>query len=102
MGRIHNILSEPAEITDSQAIIMAPPTTSPSLIAGLKTPGAPSFSPALGERVGATEIRGDIEFRNLHFRYGHTLKAAEKNNGRKHGDDDVLKDVNLRVPAGSS
>jgi ATP-binding cassette subfamily B multidrug efflux pump len=102
MGRIHNILSETPEITDSQAIITAPPTTSPSLIAGLKTPGAPSSSPAFGERVGPKEICGDIEFRNLHFRYGHTLIAAEQTNGRKHGDDDVLKKVNLRVPAGSS
>ena len=75
MGRIHNILSEPAEITDAQAVI---------------------------SRKSSTEIRGDIEFRNLHFRYGHTLKAAEKNNGRKHGDDDVLKKVDLHVPAGSS
>jgi ATP-binding cassette subfamily B protein len=52
--------------------------------------------------VGPNGIRGDIEFRNLHFRYGHTLVAAERNNGRQHGDDDVLKRVNLRVPAGSS
>jgi ATP-binding cassette subfamily B protein len=86
MGRIHNILSEQPEIID----------------AGVVAAGAPSSSPDFGERVGRTEIRGDIEFRNLHFSYGHTLKAAEKDNGRNHGDDDVLKNVNLRVPAGTS
>ncbi len=77
MGRIHNILSEQSEITD----------------AGVGTP----FS------VGVpTEIHGDIEFRNLHFHYGNTIKAAERGNGRAHGDEDVLKNVNLRVPAGTS
>ena len=77
MGRIHNILSEQPEITD----------------AGVGTP----FS------VGVpTEIHGDIEFRNLHFHYGNTIKAAERGNGRAHGDEDVLKNVNLRVPAGTS
>ena len=49
-----------------------------------------------------TEIHGDIEFRNLRFHYGNTIKAAEKSNGRAHGDEDVLKNVNLRVPAGTS
>jgi ATP-binding cassette subfamily B protein len=78
MGRIHNILSEPPEITEAEAAIS----------------GGPSLEP--------TEIHGDIEFRNLHFHYGNTIKAAEQNNGRKHGDEDVLKNVNLRVPAGTS
>ena len=102
MGRIHNILSEQPDITDAQEVLPDFPTPSPSLKAGVKTPGAPSSSPVLGERVGETEIRGDIEFRNLHFHYGNTIKAAEKSNGRKHGDEDVLKNVNLRVPAGTS
>ncbi len=73
MGRIHNILSEQVEITD----------------AGVRT-----NPPA--------EIHGDIEFRNLHFHYGNTIKAVEGGNGRAHGDEDVLKNVNLRVPAGTS
>ncbi len=74
MGRIHNIMSEQPEITDLHL-------------------------PAIHV---AREIRGDIEFRNLNFRYGHTLLTAGKNNGRSHGDDEVLRNVNLRVPAGSS
>ncbi len=74
MGRIHSILSEQPDITDA-----AVPAT-----------GAPR------------EVHGDIEFRNLTFSYGNTLVAAERGNGRVHGDEQVLKDVSLRVPAGSS
>ncbi len=89
MGRIHDILAEQPEITDVGTIA-----------------GAPSLSPVVGDRVGPsdvpTEIRGDIEFHNLSFRYGNTLLAAERGNGRVHGDDQVLKNINLRVPAGSS
>jgi ATP-binding cassette subfamily B multidrug efflux pump len=48
--------------------------------------GAPPLSPVVGDRVGPnhdpTEVRGDIEFRNLSFRYGNTLLAAERGNGR--------------------
>ena len=75
MGRIHNILSERPEITDAAVVVSG---------------------------KNSKEIRGDIEFCDLHFHYGNTIKSAEKNNGRKHGDDDVLKKVNLHVPAGSS
>ncbi|MGA8877871.1 MAG: ABC transporter ATP-binding protein [Candidatus Korobacteraceae bacterium] len=74
MGRIHNIMSEQSEITDAAV----PKTHTP------------------------TEFHGDIEFRNLSFRYGKTLRATESGNGRSHGDDEVLKNVNLRVPAGTS
>ena len=74
MGRIQNILAEQPEVTDA-----AVPAT-----------GAP------------TEIRGEIEFRNLSFHYGHTLIAAERGMGHVHGDEAVLKNVNLRVPAGTS
>ena len=84
--RIHNILSEQPEITDSGV-------------------GAPSSSPAVGDRVGATipsDVQGDIEFRNLTFHYGNTIVAADRRNGRSHGDEEVLKGVNLHVPAGTS
>jgi ATP-binding cassette, subfamily B, multidrug efflux pump len=74
MGRIHNIMSEQPEITDAAV----PKTNVP------------------------TEVRGDIEFRNLSFRYGNTLLAAERSNGRAHGDEEVLKKLNLHVPAGTS
>ncbi len=82
VGRIHNILSEKAEITDAAV-------------------GAPSTSSVVGDRVDVpTEVRGDIEFRNLSFHYGNTIASAER--GKSHGDEQVLKKVNLRVPAGSS
>ncbi len=84
--RIHNILSEQSEITDAAV-------------------AAPSSSPAVGNRVGATipsDVQGDIEFRNLSFHYGNTIVAAERRNGRSHGDEEVLKGVSLRVPAGTS
>ncbi len=72
--RIQNILSEQPEITDA---------TVPSS-------GAPR------------DVRGDIEFHNLTFHYGNTILAAERGNGRAHGDEEVLKGVSLRVPAGTS
>jgi ATP-binding cassette subfamily B multidrug efflux pump len=74
MGRIQNMLSEQPEVTDA-----AVPAT-----------GAP------------TEVRGDIEFRNLSFHYGDTLVAAERGMGHVHGDEAVLKNINLRVPEGTS
>ena len=103
MGRIHNILSEQPEITDE-------PTLSTRDVEKGGAPfihnsGALSFSPSVGERMGGsvpTEVRGDIEFRNLSFRYGKTLRATESGNGRSHVSDEVLKNVNLHVPAGTS
>ncbi len=74
MGRIQSILAEQPEITDA----------------------------AVPARDAPTDIRGDIEFRNLSFRYGDTLLAAERGNGHFHGDEFVLRNVNLRVPAGTS
>ena len=72
--RIENILNEKPEITDADV----PATDAPA------------------------EVQGDIEFRNLSFRYGQTLQSAANGDGRAHGDTDVLKNVNLRVPAGTS
>jgi len=72
--RIESILAEPLEITD----------------AGVPASGAP------------TNIAGEIEFRNLSFHYGQTLQATERGSGRQHGDEDVLRNVNLRIPAGTS
>ena len=74
MSRIQNILAEQPEITDEHVPVK----------------GAP------------TEVRGEIEFRNLRFHYGNTLIAAERGLGRIHGDENVLKGINLRVPAGTS
>jgi len=74
MGRIQNILAEQPEITD----------------AGVPALGAP------------TQIRGEIEFRDLSFHYGPTLIAAERGMGHVHGDENVLKNITLRVPAGTS
>src|SRR5271166_1619384 len=72
MARIQSILAERPEITDEHVPVK----------------GAP------------TEVRGEIEFRDLRFHYGNTLLAAERGSGR--GDEDVLKGINLRVPAGTS
>ena len=77
MGRIETILREQSEITDAD-------------VPGVNAP---------------TEIVGDIEFRNLSFRYGNTLRATESGDGAggaRHGDELVLKNVNLRVSAGTS
>jgi ATP-binding cassette subfamily B protein len=77
MARIQSILAEKPEITDSDV----PATAAP------------------------THITGDIEFRNLSFRYGNTLRSAESGNGASglhHGDELVLNNVNLTVPAGTS
>jgi ATP-binding cassette subfamily B protein len=74
MGRIQNILAEQPEITD----------------AGVPAVGAPNG------------VRGEIEFRNLNFHYGKTLIAAERGMGQVQGDENVLKDINLHVPAGTS
>jgi len=74
LGRIAAILAEKPEVTD----------------AGVPAKNAPQ------------EIRGDIEFRNLSFHYGQTLQAAERGEGHTHGDEDVLRKVSLKVPAGSS
>jgi ATP-binding cassette subfamily B protein len=74
VGRIESILAESPEITD----------------AGVPASGAP------------TDIAGEIEFRNLSFHYGQTLQATERGSGRKHGDEDVLRSVNLKIPAGTS
>ena len=113
MGRIHNILSEQPEIMDvptlstksverdGAPIPMSQPQRTPSVQSG-----APPLSASFADRVGPhnvpAEVGGDIEFRNLSFRYGQTLRAAEQSNGRSHGDEEVLKQVNLRVPAGTS
>ena len=74
MGRIENILAEQPDISDADV-------------------------PA---KEAPTEVRGEIEFRNLSFHYGHTLIAAERGMGHVHGDENVLKSINLRVPAGTS
>jgi ATP-binding cassette, subfamily B, multidrug efflux pump len=74
MGRIENILAEQPEITD----------------AGVPAESAP------------THVRGDIEFRGLSFHYGKTLVAAERGMGQFQGDENVLQNVNLLVPAGTS
>jgi ATP-binding cassette subfamily B protein len=94
MGRIHNILSEQPEITDEPTLsTRGVEKGGAPLSISTEVPGAPADLP--------TELRGDIEFRNLSFRYGRTLRAAESGNGRSHNDE-VLKNVNLRVPAGTS
>src|SRR5271165_675192 len=74
MGRIQIILAEQPEITD----------------AGVPAKGAP------------TEVFGEIEFRDLSFHYGQTLIAAERGMGQVQGDENVLRNISLRVLAGTS
>lgn len=76
MARIQSVLIEQPEITDADV----PANNVP------------------------TDIIGDIEFRNLSFRYGNTLRTQAGNGpgGAQHGDELVLKNVNLKVPAGTS
>src|SRR5271166_6023167 len=81
MARIHSILSEQPEIMDN-----------PTLSQNRRKDGAPA------DRMDP-EITGDIEFRNLSFRYGKTLRSAQNGDGR---DEPVLKNISLHVPAGTS
>ncbi|MGH9865359.1 MAG: ABC transporter ATP-binding protein, partial [Candidatus Acidiferrales bacterium] len=51
------------------------------------------------------EINGEIEFQNLTFRYPTTLAGNSSNgHGSSNGNEKppVLKDINLRIPAGST
>ena len=73
-GRIEDILAEQPEITD----------------AGVPAQDAPA------------NLRGDIEFRDLCFSYGQTLAAQEGNRSPGGEHEEVLRNVNLSVPAGTS
>ena len=77
MGRIESVLAEQPEITDAAVPESNPPRA----------------------------ITGEIEFRDLSFRYGNTLRSAQSGTSTgamQHGDELVLKKVNLVVPAGTS
>jgi ATP-binding cassette, subfamily B, multidrug efflux pump len=74
LRRIADIMAEKPEVTD----------------AGVPAVGAPQ------------EVLGDIEFRNLSFHYGQTLKSAERSEGRTHAEEGVLHGINLKIPAGTS
>ena len=74
MGRIETILAEKPEITGAAVPVVSAPT----------------------------EVLGEIEFRNLIFQYGQTLKARENGAGRVHGEEPVLRNINLHIPAGTS
>jgi ATP-binding cassette subfamily B multidrug efflux pump len=54
----------------------------------------------------ATPVRGDIEFRNLTFTYPTNLAGAGATNGKgtngSGGTHPVLRDINLKIPAGST
>jgi ATP-binding cassette subfamily B protein len=50
-------------------------------------------------------VEGEIEFRNLTFAYPTTMAGGSANasgNGNRPATDGVLRDINLRVPAGST
>jgi ATP-binding cassette subfamily B multidrug efflux pump len=71
MGRINEILVEKPEIEDSEAIQVKGRTGESSV----------------PTQILSTQIRGEIEFRNLNFSYNSTP---------------VLRNINLRIPAGTS
>jgi ATP-binding cassette subfamily B multidrug efflux pump len=52
------------------------------------------------------EVDGEIEFRNLNFAYPTTMSGASATNGsgkaKASGSDGVLRDINLKIPAGST
>ena len=79
MARIDEILSEQPEIADAN--VGADITTNSG------ETGTPPVPPGGDARRSTSEILGEVEFRNLNFAY----------NGVS-----VLKDINLRIPAGSS
>jgi ATP-binding cassette, subfamily B, multidrug efflux pump len=81
MVRIQEILSQKPEIADD----LVPAVANPALNDG--TTGVLPALPGEGARRSIGEVQGEIEFCNLNFAY----------NGAG-----VLKDVNLRIPAGSS
>src|SRR5712671_4021035 len=78
MVRIQEILSQQPGIADEAALALD------TLNNGAT--GVPPVPPGEGARL-STSIQGEIEFRNLNFAYNGTS---------------VLKDINLRIPAGSS
>ena len=102
MGRIHNIMTEQPEISDEPTLLPAGEKVSAhTVFRGGAQVGAPPFSPSFVERMGP-EIHGHIEFRNLSFQYGTTLRSAENGNGTRRPHQPVLKNINLQIPAGSS
>jgi ATP-binding cassette subfamily B protein len=81
MVRIQEILSQKPEIADEPVLAV----DSPALNDGAT--GVPPVLPGEDARRSIGEIQGEIEFCNLNFAYNGV---------------GVLKDVNLRIPAGSS
>jgi ATP-binding cassette subfamily B multidrug efflux pump len=76
--RINEILSQQPEITDEAALTLDTSNNGATSV--------PPVPPGEDARL-STNIQGEIEFRNLSFAYNGTS---------------VLKEINLRIPAGSS
>jgi ATP-binding cassette, subfamily B, multidrug efflux pump len=81
MVRIQEILSQKPEIADEPVLAVDSPTLNDGAT------GDPPVLPGEDARRSIGEIQGEIEFCNLNFAYNGV---------------GVLKDVNLRIPAGSS
>lgn len=67
--------------------------------------GTPSINDAEARREQTAAIRGDIEFRHLTFTYPTTRSgdsAQAPANGNAVANEPVLRDINLRIPAGST
>jgi ATP-binding cassette subfamily B multidrug efflux pump len=76
MGRLNHILAAQPQIDDRAATVPA-----------------------------ETKMEGEIEFRNLTFAYPTTMAGGSANgggNGNRSAADAVLRDINLKIPAGST
>ncbi len=61
----------------------------------------PSINDAKARLPGGSEIHGEIEFRNLTFTYP-TPRGNSTNGASTNGQGPVLKEISLRIPAGST
>ena len=99
MGRLNYIFEAEPRI-DDRTMAEEFKTALPVLEAAAGD-GAIAAAPAKSNGAHGPEIRGEIEFRNLTFAYptiaGGNAAASKEAPGRV-----VLKDVNLKVPAGST
>ncbi len=85
LGWVINIFQRgTASMVRIQEILSEQPEIADAITGG--ETGAPPVLPSEGARL-STDLQGEIEFRNLNFAYNGTA---------------VLKDINLRIPAGSS
>ena len=67
----------------------------------------PNIDDSAAKVAPGTKPAGEIEFRNLTFRYptslaGNDSKVKAQSNGQANGSHPVLRDIDLKIPAGST